>query len=104
MRLTFKVYLVQCVQYIKFMAAADEKRHTGRDLPFLNWRYILFNHNDSDAVMSRASDVALNFTRYPIGQRWTTVDAFERRPRDVARAGRNFSVRDGCVACRGGDT
>ena len=34
-------------------AAADEKRRTGRDLPFLNWRYILFNHNDSDTEMSR---------------------------------------------------
>src|SRR3954453_6558337 len=39
-------------------AAADEKRRTGRDLPFLNWRYILFNHNDSDAEMSRARQMA----------------------------------------------
>jgi hypothetical protein len=39
-------------------AAADEKRRTGRDLPFLNWRYILFNHNDSDAEMSRARQIA----------------------------------------------
>ena len=39
-------------------AAADEKRSTGRDLPFLNWRYILFNHNDSDEEMSRARQLA----------------------------------------------
>jgi hypothetical protein len=39
-------------------AAADEKRRTGRDLPFLNWRYILFTHNDSDAEMSRARQMA----------------------------------------------
>ena len=30
-------------------AAADEKRRAGRDVPFINWRYILFTHNDSDA-------------------------------------------------------
>ena len=35
-------------------AAADEKRRTGRDVPFINWRYILFTHNDSDDEMSRA--------------------------------------------------
>ena len=29
--------------------AADEKRAGGRDVPFINWRYILFTHNDSDA-------------------------------------------------------
>jgi hypothetical protein len=39
-------------------AAADEKRRTGRDLPFLNWRYILFKHNDSDEEMSRARRLA----------------------------------------------
>src|SRR5215475_5795624 len=30
-------------------AMADEKRRSGRDLPFLNWRYILFKWNDGDA-------------------------------------------------------
>ncbi|MEP6919031.1 MAG: radical SAM protein, partial [Acidobacteriota bacterium] len=39
-------------------AAADEKRRTGRDLPFINWRYILFNHNDSDEEMTRAREMA----------------------------------------------
>ena len=39
-------------------AMADEKRKAGRDLPFLNWRYILFKWNDSDAEMTRARQLA----------------------------------------------
>jgi hypothetical protein len=39
-------------------SAVDEKRTTGRDVPFLNWRYILFTHNDSDEEMQRAREVA----------------------------------------------
>jgi hypothetical protein len=39
-------------------AAADEKRGAGRDLPFINWRYILFVHNDSDEEMNRARQMA----------------------------------------------
>ncbi len=39
-------------------AMADEKRRAGRDLPFLNWRYILFTWNDSDEEMSRARTLA----------------------------------------------
>lgn len=39
-------------------AMADEKRRAGRDLPFLNWRYILFTWNDSDADMNRARQLA----------------------------------------------
>lgn len=39
-------------------AAADEKRATGRDLPFINWRYILFTHNDSDEEMRLARTMA----------------------------------------------
>jgi hypothetical protein len=39
-------------------AAADEKRRAGRDLPFINWRYILFTHNDSDEEMTRAREMA----------------------------------------------
>ena len=38
--------------------AADEKRSLGADVPFLNWRYILFNHNDSDAEMAQARTMA----------------------------------------------
>jgi MoaA/NifB/PqqE/SkfB family radical SAM enzyme len=39
-------------------AMADEKRASGRDLPFLNWRYILFKWNDSDAEMTLARELA----------------------------------------------
>jgi hypothetical protein len=39
-------------------AMADEKQKAGRDLPILNWRYILFNWNDSDAEMNRARRLA----------------------------------------------
>jgi len=39
-------------------AMADEKRQSGRDLPFLNWRYILFVWNDSDAEMREARRLA----------------------------------------------
>ena len=39
-------------------AAAAEKRQAGRDLPFINWRYILFTHNDSDSEMMRAREMA----------------------------------------------
>jgi len=37
---------------------AEEKRRAARDVPFLNWRYILFNWNDSDAEMNRARELA----------------------------------------------
>ncbi len=39
-------------------AAVDEKRRGGRDVPFINWRYILFRHNDSDEEMQRARELA----------------------------------------------
>jgi hypothetical protein len=39
-------------------AMADEKRRSGRDVPFLNWRYILFKWNDSDDEMERARRLA----------------------------------------------
>ena len=39
-------------------AAADEKRRNGRDVPFINWRYILFNHNDSEQEMQLARAMA----------------------------------------------
>src|SRR5262249_34765900 len=37
---------------------ADEKARSGRDLPFLNWRYILFVWNDSDIEMNEARRIA----------------------------------------------
>jgi hypothetical protein len=39
-------------------AMADEKRQTARDVPFINWRYILFTWNDSNAEMNRARALA----------------------------------------------
>jgi hypothetical protein len=39
-------------------AMADEKIHCGLDVPFLNWRYILFRWNDSDDEMDRARSLA----------------------------------------------
>jgi hypothetical protein len=38
--------------------ACREKRQAGRDLPFINWRYILFTHNDSDEEMNLARRIA----------------------------------------------
>lgn len=37
---------------------ADEKRRAGLDVPFINWRYILFVWNDSDEEMNRARALA----------------------------------------------
>ena len=39
-------------------AVMDEKRALGRDVPFVNWRYILFRWNDHDAEMQRARTLA----------------------------------------------
>lgn len=39
-------------------AMADEKRRAGRDLPYLNWRYILFTWNDSAKEMDHARALA----------------------------------------------
>ena len=39
-------------------AMADEKRKARRDVPHLNWRYILFKWNDSDEEMNRARELA----------------------------------------------
>ena len=38
--------------------AAREKRESGRDVPQINWRYILFTHNDSDDEMNEARRLA----------------------------------------------
>ena len=42
-------------------AMADEKAKSGRDVPQLNWRYILFNWNDSDDEMEKARAMATEF-------------------------------------------
>ncbi len=39
-------------------ALIDEKAKHGRDVPFVNWRYILFNWNDNDVEMERARQMA----------------------------------------------
>jgi hypothetical protein len=39
-------------------AMVDEKRKAGRDVPVINWRYILFLWNDSDEEMDRARQMA----------------------------------------------
>src|SRR5438477_1196379 len=39
-------------------AMAEEKRRSGREAPFLNWRYILFIWNDSDEEMDIARRLA----------------------------------------------
>jgi len=38
--------------------AVDEKRTTGRDVRFINWRCILFTHTDSESEMRRAREMA----------------------------------------------
>jgi MoaA/NifB/PqqE/SkfB family radical SAM enzyme len=40
-------------------AMVDEKKKSGRDLPQLNWRYILFKWNDSDEEMALARKMAV---------------------------------------------
>ncbi|MGE0812255.1 MAG: radical SAM protein [Vicinamibacterales bacterium] len=42
-------------------AMADEKAKHGRDVPQINWRYILFRWNDSDEEMERARRLAQEF-------------------------------------------
>jgi Radical SAM superfamily/Iron-sulfur cluster-binding domain len=39
-------------------ALIDEKQKLGLDVPFVNWRYILFNWNDHDEEMARAQELA----------------------------------------------
>ena len=46
------------VQMKNARAMAEEKRRSGREAPFLNWRYILFIWNDSDEEMDIARRLA----------------------------------------------
>ena len=39
-------------------ALAEEKRRLGREVPFINWRYILFRWNDSSRQMAKARRLA----------------------------------------------
>jgi hypothetical protein len=38
--------------------AVEAKHAAGRDVPFINWRYILFRHNDTDDEMNLARQMA----------------------------------------------
>jgi MoaA/NifB/PqqE/SkfB family radical SAM enzyme len=62
-------------------AMTDEKRRSGRDLPFLNWRYILFAWNDSDEEMdlarSRAAEIGVDRLCWEITDH--PEDAYSRR-------------------------
>ena len=62
-------------------AMADERQRLGRDVPFLNWRYILFKWNDSDAEMDlarrRAADIGVDRLTWEITDH--PEDAFSRR-------------------------
>jgi hypothetical protein len=44
------------IRYLR--AAVEEKHRAARDVPFINWRYILFSHNDSDKEMLLARTMA----------------------------------------------
>jgi hypothetical protein len=44
------------IHHLRVMA--EEKARSGRDVPHLNWRYILFGWNDNDEEMMRARELA----------------------------------------------
>ena len=82
-------------------AMADEKRRAGRDLPCLNWRYILFTWNDSDEEMAEARSAGGGDRRRP------AVLGDHRSPRGfvltpvragVARVGIDSPARRGTTA------
>jgi len=62
-------------------AMADEKRKAGRDVPVINWRYILFAWNDSDEEMGRAREMAAELGADRLTWEITDhpEDAFSRR-------------------------
>jgi len=79
-------------------AAVDEKRRNGRDVPFINWRYILFNWNDSDEEMALARRMAADIGVDRLS--WEITDhpenAYSRRfvPGSPAFEGIKFEVWD----------
>jgi hypothetical protein len=62
-------------------AAVEEKRRLGLDVPFLNWRYILFTWNDGDREMrlarSLAADIGVDRLCWEITDH--PEDSFSRR-------------------------
>ena len=84
---------------------ADEKRRAGRDVPFLNWRYILFKWNDSDEEMDaarRSSPTSIGVDRLCLGahrpSRGQLLAAFRARLR---RRSRRSATRCGTTATSG---
>ena len=79
-------------------AAVDEKRKNGRDVPFINWRYILFKWNDSDEEMALARRLATEIGVDRLS--WEITDhpenAYSRRfvPGTPALEGIKFEVWD----------
>jgi sulfatase maturation enzyme AslB (radical SAM superfamily) len=62
-------------------AMADEKARHGRDVPQINWRYILFNWNDSDEEMEKARRLAVELGADRLSWEITDhpEDSFSRR-------------------------
>lgn len=78
--------------------AVNEKRGAGRDVPFINWRYILFAHNDSDTEMALARQMAADIGVDRLCWELTDhpEDLFSRRflPGTEAHAGIKHEVWD----------
>ena len=79
-------------------AAVGEKGSAGRDVPFINWRYILFTHNDSEEEMTlarrMASDIGVDRLCWELTDH--PEDLFSRRflPGTEAHAGIKHEVWD----------
>jgi hypothetical protein len=78
--------------------AVNEKHVAGRDVPFINWRYILFTHNDSDTEMALARRMAADIGVDRLCWELTDhpEDLFSRRfvPGSEAHAGIKHEVWD----------
>ena len=79
-------------------ALVDEKRKHGLDVPFVNWRYILFTHNDSDREMALARTMATDLGVDRLSWEITDhpEDMFSRRftPGTAAYAGIEHEIWD----------
>jgi hypothetical protein len=76
--------------------AVDEKRGAGRDVPFINWRYILFTHNDGEQEMQRAREMAAGIGVDRLC--WELTD----HPEDLySRTWRAFATRSGTTTTWG---
>ena len=85
-------------------AMADEKRRSGRDVPFLNWRYILFIWNDSDAEMDlRPCAGRRDRRRSPLlgNHRSSRRRVFASIRAGIGRISRRFGTRRGTTTTSG---